>query len=80
MRYCVEDIKKNIFYQARHAIDLYSCPIDIACERYAYSCRKKLKKNGYTSEMIRRQMHEYLNFYKHVDTNPVYRRLWNDTI
>ena len=80
MGFFVEDMKKNIFYQARYAIDLYACPIDIACERYVHSCRKKLEKKGYTQDMIRHQMHEYLDFYKMADTDPVCRKLWNGTI
>lgn len=77
MGFFVEDMKKNIFYHARHAIDLYDCPIDIACERYVHSCRKELEKEGYTQDMIRQQMYEYLDFYKMADADPVCRKLWN---
>lgn len=80
MGFFMEDMKKNIFYQARYAIDLYACPIDIACERYVHSCRKKLEKKGYTQDMIRHQMYEYLDFYKLADTDPVCRKLWNGTV
>ena len=78
MGFFMEDMKKNIFYQARYAIDLYACPIDIACERYVHSCRKKLAKKGYTQDMIRHQMYEYLDVNKLADTDPVCRKLWND--
>ena len=80
MGFFVEDMKKNIFYKARYAIDVDSCPIDIACEKYVYSCRKKLKKKGYTLSTIKMQMREYLDFYNRVDTDPVCRKLWNGTI
>lgn len=80
MGFFVEDMKKNIFYQARYAIDLYACPINIACERYVHSCRKELEKKGYTQDMIRHQMHEYLDFYKLADTDPVCRKLWNGAV
>ena len=52
MGFFLEDMKENIFYQNRHAIDLYGDPIDVACAKFRSHNAKKLRKEGYDSSTI----------------------------